>query len=455
MQGIDNQRRIYSISELTIEIKTFLENKYPFLWLYGEVSNFRRPGSGHLYFTLKDENAQINAVMFRTQADHLKFRPEDGMSLTGLGRISVYEPRGTYQVILEYLEPRGIGALQIAFEQLKRKLSAEGLFDAKYKKPLPFLPKKICVITSPTGAAIRDILHVIERRFNNVHIDIIPVRVQGGGAEEEIAAAVDFLGKIPDADVAILARGGGSIEDLQAFNAEIVARAVFNADIPIISAVGHETDYSISDFVADLRAPTPSAAAEIVVPVKADLNRRCDELEKQLCQRINTIIMSLRRKIDEKRRRLVHPKRKIQDLRLRIDDLTQRLNRMTQNRWLRNRERLQWRSDKLFTRNPYRWIRRLSEKVKDKHRQSILMIGIRINQKRAEWEKLHERLEALNPASILERGFSITRRIPDGSIIKDPNSVRPGQKIETIVAKGKIISRVEEKTNNDSENPNL
>ena len=258
-----DQHRIYTVSELTSDLKDILEKTYPFIWIFGEISNFNVPVSGHFYFTVKDEHAQINAVMFRNQNRNLKFKPEDGISITGLGRITVYEPRGTYQIIFEYLEPKGTGAIQLAFEQLKKRLADEGLFDEKHKKPLPFLPGKISIITSPTGAVVHDILKIIDRRFSNLHLEIVPVKVQGYGAEDEIISAIEMINARCDSDVAILARGGGSLEDFHAFNSEAVARAVFASKIPIISAVGHETDFSITDFVADFRAPTPSAAAEL------------------------------------------------------------------------------------------------------------------------------------------------------------------------------------------------
>ena len=262
--SVKEQRRIYTVSDLTADIKYILEDKFPFVWICGEISNFRVPASGHFYFTLKADNAQINVVMFRSQNRNLRFVPENGMSVTGLGRISVYEPRGAYQIIFEYLEPEGAGAIQLAYEQLKARLVEEGIFDEKHKKPLPYLPQKISIITSPTGTVVHDILKIINRRFSNVHIEIIPVKVQGEGSEDEIAAALKLLNARDDSDIAIIARGGGSFEDFHAFNSEVVARSIFKSEIPIISAVGHETDFSIADFVADLRAPTPSAAAELV-----------------------------------------------------------------------------------------------------------------------------------------------------------------------------------------------
>ena len=305
--------------------------------------------------------------MFRGQQRKLKFEPEDGMSVTGMGRISVYEPRGTYQIILEYLEPSGVGALQIAFEQLKKRLADEGLFDDEYKTQLPFIPNKISVITSPSGAVVHDILQVINRRYYNIAIRIIPVKVQGEGAVEEIVSAVDLLNTMDECDVAILARGGGSLEDLQAFNSEPVARAIFASRIPIISAVGHETDYTIADFVADLRAPTPSAAAELVVPEKSALERRCKEIEALLQAKFKNYFSKLKAKTQEISKRLADPRRKIEDLRLRIDDFNLRLNRNFVYRIRRDRENLAFRADRLSANNPRFLIRKVKKQLEQNY----------------------------------------------------------------------------------------
>ncbi len=397
------ESRIYTVSELTANIKALLEKNFPFVWVSGEISNFRIPSSRHYYFTLKDNKAQISAVMFGSQNRQLKFRPEDGMQVTGLGRISVYAPRGGYQVILEYMEPKGIGSLQVAFEQLKARLSAERLFDDRHKKPIPFMPRKISVITSPTGAVIHDILKIANRRFPNIHIEIIPVKVQGYEADKEIVQGIKLLNTRKDSDVAILARGGGSLEDLHAFNSENVARAVFASEIPIISAVGHETDFTITDFVADLRAPTPSAAAEIAVPLKSELTKKCTNLSFALTTRFFRYTEHLHIVVNKLSKRLADPKKKIQDLRLRTDDLFIRLNRVLANSINQQRERLSWRVD---------------------------------------------RLNALNPVAILSRGYSITRTIPDALVIRDSETTHKGQNIEVMLAKGSLICSVEGKTDN-------
>src|SRR5579863_1832938 len=280
------ERRVWKVSELTDRIRDLLESAFFDIWVEGEVSNFRAAQSGHLYFTLKDAHAQIRCICFRDQARGLKFRPEDGLHVTVRGSISVYDVRGEYQIYVTNIEPVGLGALQLAFEQLKKRLQEEGLFDESRKKPLPVLPRCIGIVTSPTGAAIRDILRVLTRRFPNAHVRIYPVKVQGDGAAKEIAAAVNYFTRAKFADVLIVARGGGSLEDLWAFNEEVVARAIFASEIPVITGVGHEADFTIADFVADLRAPTPSAAAELVVRSRQEFERHIAEHQRHLVQQI-------------------------------------------------------------------------------------------------------------------------------------------------------------------------
>ena len=439
------QRRVYTVSDLTADIKVLLEEKFPFIWICGEISNFRVPVSGHFYFTLKDENAQINVVMFRSQNRNLKFVPEDGMSVTALGRISVYEPRGAYQIIFEYLEPEGTGAIQLAFEQLKARLAEEGLFDEKHKKPLPFLPQKISIITSPTGAVVHDILKIINRRFSNVYIEIIPVKVQGEGAENEIVSALKLLNARADSDIAIIARGGGSLEDFHAFNSEDVARSIFASEIPIISAVGHETDFSIADFVADLRAPTPSAAAELAVPLKNDLLKRCAELSMTLTNRFSRYIEHLQILVKEISKRLLDPTKKIEDLMLRTDDLFARLIRSYKNSVLQWRERLGWRFDRLNANNPLIHIRKLNEELAQEYDNLLIYMKICLNEKHFLLRELTSRLHALSPNAILARGYSITRTIPDAVVVRDPQEVSIGQDLEVLVAKGSIICSVKGK----------
>jgi exodeoxyribonuclease VII large subunit len=440
------KRKIYSVSELNAEIKALLEESYPFVWLSGEISNFRIPASGHFYFSLKDARSQISAVMFRGQQRKLKFEPEDGMSVTGMGRISVYEPRGTYQIILEYLEPSGIGALQVAFEQLKNRLADEGLFDDDHKVGIPFIPNKIGIITSRSGAVVHDILQVVKRRFPNVAIQIYPVKVQGDGAVEDIVHALELLNDRAQCDVVILARGGGSLEDLQAFNSESVARAIFASRVPVISAVGHETDYTIADFVADLRAPTPSAAAELTVPEKSALEHRCRELTGRLNSVIYNYYNMLRIRRQEISQRLVDPRRKIEDLRLRIDDLGLRLNRMFAYRLRRERENFDFRMDRLKANTPRLLVRKTRIQL-DQIYNNLLKTFILFNtSKQSKIRELTAKLEALSPVAILSRGYSITRTIPDARVIKDTRAVALNQDVEVMVANGRLICRVKGKS---------
>jgi exodeoxyribonuclease VII large subunit len=436
---------IYTVSELTAKVKVLLEDGFPFIWICGEISNLRIPASGHFYFTLKDEKAQINAVMFRGQNRNLKFMPEDGMSVTGIGRVSVYEPRGTYQIILEYIEPEGIGAIQLAFEQLKERLTAEGLFDEKHKKPLPFLPCKISIITSPTGAVIHDILKIVNRRFPNIPIEIIPVKVQGDGSEREIVSGLETITARSDSDVVILARGGGSLEDFHAFNSEDVARAIFASKIPIISAVGHETDFSISDFVADLRAPTPSAAAELAVPLKSDLIKKTTELTTHLTTRFSRYIEHRQTLLQEMSHRLVDPNKRIEDLRLRTDDLLSRLIRTFKANIIQQQERFEWRFDKLNSHNPLSYTKKFNEKLKQFSFNLLTYIRIKLSNKQFLLRELDARLTALSPNAILDRGYSITRTIPDAVIVRNPQQVEIGQDLEVMVAKGSLICSVKRK----------
>ncbi len=444
-------RHIYSVSELNAAIKTLLEDRFPFVWLAGEISNFRIPGSGHFYFTLKDRASQISAVMFRGQQRQLKFVPEDGMTISGMGRISVYEPRGNYQIILEYMEPSGVGALQIAFEQLKKRLAAEGLFAEQFKRELPLIPQKIGVITSPSGAVVHDILRTIDRRFPNLRIQIIPVKVQGQGAAEMIASAFSLANTRKDTDVLILARGGGSLEDLQAFNSEIVARAIFESQIPVVSAVGHETDYTIADFVADLRAPTPTAAAELTVPEKSELQHRCGNLAARLSSNITNYIKMLNSLLNGLRSRLIDPRRRLEDYRLRLDDLCNRLLGILHRRIRQDRVYVKLWRDRLGTNQPWVLISKSRMQLEQIYDNLIKSYLIFINSEKIKIRELTAKLETLSPLAILGRGYSITRTIPDASVVRDSRSVSLGQNLEIMLAKGRLICQIKGKTHHGEE----
>lgn len=434
---------MYTVSVLTSEIKTVLEERYPFIWIQGEISNLSRPSSGHMYFTLKDAKSQIASVLFRNQGSRLKFALENGLEISGLARLSVYEPRGTYQLIFEHIEPKGAGALQLAFEQLKAKLSHEGLFDETYKRPIPYLPKRISVITSPSGAVVHDIIHVIGKRFPNIILEIVPVKVQGDQAAKEIIAALSLVHARNTADVIIIARGGGSLEDLAPFNSELLARAVFAAHIPVISAVGHETDFTICDFVADLRAPTPSAAAEWAVPVKNDLVQHISALTTALKNQMKHQMNRKKDMLDRLSSKIVDPQRKIIDKRLFLDDLTHRLTRTFEKTLQHRRDRLAWKMEKIILVNPLKQISARKDQLnllKDHAERSIKTMT---DKGQMRLKELQGRLLALNPASILERGYSITRTLPpDPQIVRNTQQVSAGQDVEVILSQGSLMCSV-------------
>ena len=396
------EREIYTVSELTRAVKFVLEENFHDIWVEGEISNFKVSNSGHAYFTLKDEESQLRVVLFRLNKRLLKFEPDDGLHVIVRGRISVYEARGEYQLIADYMEPKGIGALQLAFEQLKEKLFKEGLFDEAHKKPIPDFPNKIAIVTSPTGAAIRDILRIIGRRFPNVHIIIYPVMVQGEGAAEGIAMAIAELNGLSDIDVMIVGRGGGSIEDLGAFNEEVVARAIYNSHIPVISAVGHEIDYTISDFVADLRAPTPSAAAELVVRDRREVIQNITSLEKRLINAVQNKVYILKGNLTglQERRVLKSPFDKIYELQQRVDEMELRIKKT---------------------------------------------INHRIEMLDKELSGITGRLDALSPLAVMKRGYSICRRLPDMKIIKDISEVEKGGEVNIKLHKGELFCHVAER----------
>ncbi len=390
---------ILTVTQLTRQIKNLLEGSFPDVWVEGEISNLRAPQSGHTYFTLKDEESQIRAVLFRSSQKNLKFTLQHGMQVICRGRVTVYDPRGEYQIVIEYIEPKGVGALQKAFEELKERLAKEGLFDLDRKKPLPLLPRRIGIVTSPTGAAIRDMLRVIRRRHPRMEILIYPVPVQGADAAPAIVEAIGYLNREKKVDVMIIGRGGGSLEDLWAFNEEAVARAIHASKIPVISAVGHETDYAISDFVADLRAPTPSAAAEMVVQSEESFREHIGSLETGLVRSIRRQIELLRASLREKMRVLVDPRRRLEQNVQRVDELVGRL---------------------------------------------ATGIGHHLRRDRALLASLAAGLDHLNPLGILSRGYSITKKLPAGAILKDASDVKPGDMLSTKLHKGEVVSRVEE-----------
>jgi exodeoxyribonuclease VII large subunit len=416
------QRKIYSITELSGAIRDLLERRFLDIWVEGEISNFKASTAGHLYFTLKDKNAQLSAVCFRNTARLLRFRPENGKMFRARGRITTYEVRGEYQMIVEVLEPAGLGALQLAFEQLKEKLEKEGLFSTERKRPIPRLPRKIGIVTSPKSAALHDILTVLKRRHNAVDVLIFPAEVQGTGASLQIMDGIDYMARHTDVDVIVIARGGGSMEDLWPFNEERVARAIARSSKPVISAVGHEVDFTIADFVADLRAPTPSAAAEIVSQTKEELRRRIIQLEESMEGRIRLRLRNLAHFLATKvgSRGFAVAEARLRRLTQRVDDLGFRLERVAQSGALvaQRRRRVE-----------------MAEAALDRR------IHVRLTGWRQVFARLTHTLDAISPLRVLDRGYAICLG-PDGAVVRSSAAVEVDDAIRVRLHAGSLRARV-------------
>jgi len=399
MEQYTSQVKIYTVWELTQEIKSTLEQTFPALWVEGEISNLSQPFSGHVYFTLKDESAQIRCVLWRNIAEYLPFQIEDGQHVIVLAKLSVYEKQGQYQLYVEDLHPVGIGKLELAFQQLKEKLYNEGLFDERHKQPIPKFPQRIGIVTSPTGAAIRDILKITRRRFPAVELILRPVRVQGEGAAEEIVQAIAEFNQFRVVDVLIVGRGGGSLEDLWAFNEEKVARAIFVSRIPIVSAVGHEIDFTIVDFVADLRAPTPSAAVEMILPDRKELAKEIRNVSRRLVSAQHSLIDSYRQRLKSV--------------------LTSYGLKRPADILLQNRQRL----DELI-------------------RQISIAAANLLQHAQQKFSTSVGRLNALSPLAVLERGYSVCYKLPEKKIVKIASSLKLKDELEVLLWKGKVHSQV-------------
>ncbi|MDA8414964.1 MAG: exodeoxyribonuclease VII large subunit [Desulfobacteraceae bacterium] len=437
------EKTILTVSRLTALLRGVLEENFEQVWVQGEVSNLSFPASGHIYFTLKDAGAQLRCVMFKGAAKNLKFRPGDGIALIVRGRISVYDQRGEYQLICEYLEPAGVGALQLAFAQLKERLAKEGLFDEGHKRALPTFPRRVGVVTSPTGAAIHDILNVLKRRFASLEILLYPVRVQGEGSALEIAQAVDEMNRLKVVDVLIVGRGGGSLEDLWAFNEEVVARAIYRSKLPVISAVGHETDWTICDFVADLRAPTPSAAAELVIASSVELRGQLDALNRHLRMAMESRLASLNARVDALRRSLHDPSTMLGHLVQRVDDLTERLELALGNVALRRREQFERLQSGLLVHSPARQTERLQQRITSLTEHSERLICNKIQNLTLAFRSLAARLEVLSPLRTLSRGYAIAAT-SDGTVVTSVDQLAEGDRIQLQLYRGKASCRVED-----------
>jgi exodeoxyribonuclease VII large subunit len=422
VRNTELQRKIYTVSQVSFEIRELLERRFVDIWVEGEISNFKTSTAGHLYFTLKDDRAQMSAVCFRNNARLLRFRPENGKMFRARGRISTYETRGEYQLIIEVLEPAGLGALQLAFEQLKEKLEKEGLFRAERKRPIPAFPRKVGIVTSPKSAALRDILTVLKRRHNAINVLIFPAEVQGEGASIQVMDGIDYLSRHSDVDVIIVARGGGSMEDLWPFNEERLARAIVRSQKPVISAIGHEVDFTICDFVADLRAPTPSAAAEIVIQSKEEIAQRVRQLQNRLEGTMKYRLSRLRNFLAAKigSRGFVVAENRVRRMSQRVDDLEFRLQQFGRNgNFIRSRRHRIEMCEQRLSKNVEQGLRRWHEA----------------------FARIAHTLQALSPLAVLERGYAICLT-PEGKVVRSADAVEVNEAIKVRLHQGTLVARV-------------
>jgi exodeoxyribonuclease VII large subunit len=439
-------RRVWKVRDLVAAVRTHVEREYSDAWVEGEISNFRAPESGHLYFTLKDGNAQIRVVMFRSSARLLRFRPADGLQVVVRGRVTVYEDRGELQISAEYIEPKGAGSLQLAFEQLKAKLEAEGLFAAERKKPIPSLPSRIGIVTSAQAAALRDILNILQRRHHSVNVMIFPAQVQGDAASYEVAEGVRYFNKNDNVEVIIVARGGGSAEDLASFNNEALARIIAASAIPVISAVGHETDFTITDFVADLRAPTPSAAAELVIRSRQEIEEQSSALHDRLTRAMRYRLLMGRQTLTELAQhgafgRIMEVIRQRQQ---KLDDLTHRMELAERN--LLQLLHRRWETISAAVRH-YDLRLVLSGMRKELDSKTTALAAVTRNvllQHRVRTERLDTALQSLSPLAILDRGYALVFD-SEGELLKDSGRIKVGDEISARLAKGEIKAQVTKK----------
>ena len=440
-------RRMWSVRELVAAVRTHLERDYTDTWVEGEMSNFRAHDSGHLYFTLKDANSQIRIVMFRSQARLLRFRPENGMAVVVRGRVTIYEDRGELQISAEYLEPKGAGALQIAFEQLKAKLEAEGLFDSARKKPIPSLPQRIGIVTSPQAAALRDILNILQRRHQSANVLIFPAQVQGAEAASEVATGIRYFNKAGSVDVIIVARGGGSAEDLAAFNHEGLARTASASKIPLISAVGHETDFTILDFVADLRAPTPSTAAELVIRSRQEIEQQAESLDRRMEKAMRYRLLIARQNLTELAQHGAFAR--IMDLlhrrQQRLDDLVYRLAHSQRDIFEGKRRRFETLSAAVRHYDARRVLHGIGQQLNAQVSALNAMVQTLLLRRRGHLEQLSGKLNALSPLAILDRGYAL---VFDGAgqLLKDASRVQSGDEIFARLRKGTVTATVKKKS---------
>ncbi len=448
------QAEALTVTELTKSVKYLLESNFSRICVLGEISSLARPSSGHLYFNLKDESSQVSGVMFRSSAQRCKFELENGLEVFLYGRLSVYEPRGTYQIIVDRVEPFGLGALQLAFEQLKERLEEEGLFDEEHKQPIPYLPSAIGIVTSPTGAAIQDILNILERRFAEIPVVINPVSVQGETASREIAQAIKQFNRLKNVDVMIVGRGGGSLEDLWAFNEEPVARAIYNSRIPVISAVGHETDFCISDFVADLRAPTPSAAAELVVPLREDLEYRLEDARSELISLVTRKLDQEKERVAYFAKRLRSPDTVIQTYMMKADEYVMRLKRNLEKKVLLHGNRLDNLMQRLVGESPAIRIDKYGNQLNELQLRMKNALLHNLTSRKNRLTELVHVLDTVSPLSTMTRGYSVLTGSA-GRLISTVKQVREKSRLNIRLSDGTIKAVSEKIIPNESENEEL
>jgi exodeoxyribonuclease VII large subunit len=439
------RRHVLSVTELTVRVRDLLETELFEVWVEGELSNCRLWNTGHLYFTLKDQSAQIRGVIFRSALRYLRFKPADGLRVVARGKISVYEPKGEYQIVCEHLEPQGLGALQLAYEQLKKRLQAEGLFEAARKRPLPALPRKIGVVTSLDGAAVQDIINVLRRRYANVHLIIRPARVQGEGAAGDIARGVRALGRVKGVDVVIVGRGGGSVEDLWAFNDEIVARAIAASPVPVISAVGHETDFTIADFVADLRAPTPSAAAELVVSAKEHFCSRIDRLHDRLRSAARGRVQALSRRVHVVSGRPAfagYPARLAMRGR-HVSELSHGLARVARARLAARDRRVQQLHRQLSAFGVGARLASVRARLVGARGRLLAAMEERRHRAAVQLGNCAGRLASLSPLAVLGRGYAVAWNADRTRVLRDASGVERGEQVHVTLSRGELTCEVQ------------
>ncbi|MEJ2509539.1 MAG: exodeoxyribonuclease VII large subunit [Gammaproteobacteria bacterium] len=442
--GPSSLRSVWSVSQLNREVRALLEGHFPLVWVEGELSNLARPASGHIYFSLKDEQAQVRCAMFRMRNMHLGFTPENGMQVLVRARIGLYEPRGEFQLRVEHMEPAGDGALRRAFDALKARLEREGLFDAAHKRPLPAHPRAVGVITSPSGAAIRDILTTLRRRFPALPVIVYPVPVQGAGSAEKIAAMLERAGRRGECDVLLLARGGGSLEDLWAFNEEVVARAIRACPLPVVSGIGHEVDFTIADFAADQRAPTPTGAAELVSPNQTEWLTVLARQGARLRWLMESRLARSEERLAWLGKRLRHPGRRLQDIAQRVDELDGRLRRAQQALLREAGARLRTLTAELTNHSPAQRLGLLEARRVELARRLRSAWSHGLGGREQRLGAAARALEAVSPLATLARGYAIVRTVPAGRVVRRADEVRPGERVEARLGVGRLVCNIDE-----------